>query len=583
MSHHPETIARLTDSRLANLAARIIYNGFDRYSLAFQEITRRARVRFEQRDWKGAQADATARLELYGKIAREVKQQILDLLGERVMDKLVWASMKAVYSGMITPRYDWELAETFFNSITRRIFTTVGVDPQVEFVDTDFETPPTRSKKPVYRTYEYINDTAMLVKSILGDFALRGPYRDLEGDAARAAKHIEAHLKNISALRMVERTEIVRAIFFRGNGAYIVGRMLSGSSSFPLVLALLNGPDGVYIDAVLLDENAVSILFSFTRSYFLVDIQRHYDLVRFLKQVMPRKRIAERYISIGHNQHGKTELYRDLLYYLAISDDKFTTAPGQKGMVMTVFTIPGYDVVFKVIKDRFDYPKTGNRDLVRTKYTLVFKRDRAGRLVDAQEFEYLRFDRERFSEALLRELSETASNTVEIGDDAVIVKHAYIERRMIPLDIYIREARPEAARAAILDYGNAIKDLAATNIFPGDMMLKNFGVTRHGRVVFYDYDELCLLTDCNFRVQPSPRSEDDVLAPEPWFTVNENDVFPAEFIHFLGLPEELRKIFLEHHQDLLEADYWRNVQEKIRAGEIIFTSPYHRRYRLRDE
>jgi isocitrate dehydrogenase kinase/phosphatase len=361
---------------------------------------------------------------------------------------------------------------------------------------------------------------------------------------------------------------------------YLVGRLFSGPHLIPLALALIHTPKGLIVDSVLLDEDAVSILFSFARSYFHVDVERPYDLVQFLHTIMPRKRMAELYISIGYNKHGKTELYRDLLHHLAYSDDQFEIARGQRGMVMTVFDMPSYDMVFKLIKDSFNYPKDATRKEVMGKYDLVHRHDRAGRLVDAQSFEYLQFERQRFTDGLLAELLQVASDTVSVENDHVIVKHAYVERRVIPLDIYVREAADSAARSAVLDYGLAIKDLANSNIFPGDMLLKNFGVTRHGRVVFYDYDELCFLLDCNFRRMPPASSYDDELSAEPWFHINQGDIFPEEFASFLGLSGELRDIFSRYHGDLFTASTWRQFQERLQAGELIHIFPYKRSQRL---
>jgi isocitrate dehydrogenase kinase/phosphatase len=570
----------LSDSRLANFGANLIYDAFDAYQTEFKEITRRAKMRFENCDWHGGQADAKERLNLYGKILYPVVYEILSSFAERIYKKLVWASMKAVFSGMITHRNDRELAETFFNSVTRRIFTTVGVDHQIEFVDSDFESPPEQTGQPIYRTFQGTSKITSIIKSILSFYKFSSNCENLNRDIQAIALIVKNHLSKVGALRIVEHAEMVKSVFYRGKGAYIVGQMFSGSHIFPFVLALINTPQGIKVDAVILTGAEVSILFSYTRSYFHVDIKRQHDLITFLKSVMPRKRIAELYIAIGHHKHGKTELYRDLLHHLASSEDKFEIARGKKGMVMTVFTLPGYDLVFKLIRDRFSYPKTGTRQEVMSKYRLVFKRDRAGRLVDAQEFEYLQFERNRFSENLLQELQKSASQTVSFDNEFVIIKHTYVERRIIPLDIYVREAAKVAAESAVIDYGNAIKDLMKTNIFPGDMMLKNFGVTRNGRVIFYDYDELCLLTQCNFREIPQPRYEEDELADEPWFTIGENDIFPNEFKKFLELHGELKKIFYEHHADLFEVGFWQNMQHRIENGEIIDILPYKDKNRL---
>ena len=564
----------LTDSRLANIGAHTIRDAFETYRTQFNKITERAQERFKTEDWLGMNADASARLGLYKRIVDLVEAAIHDLLNERLDNKFIWASMKAVFSGLIINRDDWELAETFFNSVTRRIFTTVGVDPQIEFVASDFETPPSQAKSSVYRYYERAESTAVLVQNIIQSHEFANHFQNLERDAMLAASKIETRLNQIGALRTVDRVDMVKSCFYRGMGAYLVGRMFSGSHTIPLVLALLHTPNGIVIDSILLKEAEASILFSFTRSYFHVEVKRPYDLVHFLSSIMPRKRLAELYITLGYNKHGKTELYRDLLQHIALSKDQFEIARGQRGMVMIVFNMPSYDMVIKLIKDHFSYPKDATRREVMAKYDLVFEHDRAGRLVDAQEFEFLQFERSRFAPELLEELLQVASQTVTIQDDMVIVKHAYIERRVIPLDIYVREATETAAKSAVKDYGRAIKDLAYSNIFPGDMLLKNFGVTRHGRVVFYDYDELCFLVECNFRKLPPSQGYAQDLAAEPWFHVNEMDIFPEEFSHFLGLGGELRIVFIKHHTDLFEASYWRHIQELIRQGKMVHIFPY---------
>lgn len=573
-------MAQYTDSRLANMVGNAIYRAFIEYQTAFQAHTYRASVLFEQRDWAGAQKNARERLDLYRQVVDRVEAAIRDIMKDRVQNRLVWASAKAVYSGLIVNEEAWEQAETFFNSVTRRVFTTVGVDEQIEFVATDFDTPPTPSKQPVYRTFERNGGTASLFAEILETFAFATPYRNVAEDSQKIARVVEERLREIGALRFVSRVEVVRSVFFRGKGAYLVGRMFSGSHLMPLTLALLNREDGVYVDAVLLHENDVSILFSFTRSYFFVEVERPFDLVRFLKSIIPRKRDAELYISIGYNKHGKTELYRDLLHHLAASNDKFEIARGEKGMVMTVFAMPAYDVVFKIIKDHFAYPKKNTRQDVMDKYRLVFRHDRAGRLVDAQEFEFLQFDRDRFDAELLEELLAVAAGTVMVKGESVVIKHCYVERAIIPLNIYLTEATGAAAEAATIDYGNAIKDMAITNIFPGDMLLKNFGVSRHSRVIFYDYDELCLLETCNFRQIPQSAYYEDDFAAEPWFPVAENDYFPEEFEQFMGLNGRLRDVFREHHGDLFDPAYWQSIQKRLQAGEVIDVYPYAQNRRL---
>src|SRR4051812_7749788 len=359
---------RLTSSRLANLEANAIYTACAAFQCQFKAITGRARERFAQRDWHGMQADSAERLDIYRRVVGQTVAETCHALADRLHDALVWASIKAVSSGLIAECDDWEIAESFFNSITRRIFTTVGVDPQIEFVDTDFETPPTQSRQPVYRTYDRALDTAALITTILSDYQLGATYENLPRDAQLVAEKIDAKINALGAAGGPIRAELAAAVFYRGKGAYLVGRIRSGAQSIPLALALLNAPQGIFVDAVLLREREVSILFSFTRSYFHIEVERPYDMVRFLRSIMPRKRIAELYTAIGYHKHGKTELYRDLLEHLAASDDRFEIARGQRGMVMAVFTLPAYDLVFKVIKDRFDSPKDTTRQAVMEQY-----------------------------------------------------------------------------------------------------------------------------------------------------------------------------------------------------------------------
>jgi isocitrate dehydrogenase kinase/phosphatase len=562
--------------------AEAIRDAFDAYQSAFRAITRRAPRRFAQRDWQGVHSDAVERLDLYRKVVDRTLTWIQAYLPDHVHDRPLWNHLKTSYSALVVGREDRELAETFFNSITRRVFSTVGVDRSTEFVEPDFQAPPPAGREPFLITFPRPNSTAELVRAILGTCAFRAPYADLESDIQTAAARIDHALAQAGGPAL-EHVEIVTAVFYRGKGAYLVGRMQLAGQSWPLLLCLLHEPEGVVIDAVITDEDAVSIVFGFTHSYFHVEVDRPYSLVHFLKSVMPHKRIAELYITLGYNKHGKTELYRDLRRQLAETDEIFQVAPGTAGLVMVTFMLPGFDVVFKVIRDRFAAPKTTTRERVRSKYQLVFRHDRAGRLVDAQEFEHLEFDRHRFDPALLAELLQAAASTVSVAGDRVVISHLYTERRLVPLDLFLRNSPPLLALDAVHDYGQALRDLAATNIFPGDILLKNFGVTRHGRVVFYDYDELALLTDCNFRDLPEPEGIEEEAQPEPWFYVGESDLFPAEFLTFIGFKADERSQFLGAHAELLRVHFWRQIQDRIQAGEILDIFPYHDRHRLHPE
>ena len=570
------------NKRLVVQGATAIYRAFSTYRSQFKEITRLAPLRFKNRDWHGVRADAIRRLDLYKDAVDRIEIDIRRLLADQVQEKNIWAVIKTAYSGMLIQNDEWELAETFFNSITRRVFATVGVDAEIEFVNTEFDTPPTPTTSKIYQTFKGRESTASLIRTVLADYPMMAPFQDIEYDAQQVAAKIEIHMQKMGASGKIDGIDMARSVFYRGMGAYLIGRIFSGSALVPLAIALLNTADGIAVDGVLLNTDDVSILFGFTRSYFHVDVERPYDLIHFLKTILPHKRIAELYISTGFNKHGKTELYRELLDHMTVCYiDRFDISPGQRGMVMIVFNLPNDDLVFKLIRDRFDTPKKTTRSEIMAKYDLVFRHDRAGRLVDAQAFEHLKFDTSCFSPQLLAELKQDAGRTVRLGNDYIIVNHAYVERRVTPLDVFLNEADEPEAHKIVIEWGNAIKDLAVSNIFPGDILLKNFGVTRHGRVVFYDYDELCLLTSCNFRKLPPAHEYENEMASEPWFYVDDNDVFPEEFQKFLGLRPPLRDVFLEHHSDLFEVSFWQQAQQVIQAGELPHIFPYARNCRLK--
>ncbi|MEE8134336.1 MAG: bifunctional isocitrate dehydrogenase kinase/phosphatase [Gemmatimonadales bacterium] len=565
---------------LAAQSAEVIRRGFDAYEGSFQTITRRAPTRFAARDWAGMQTDASERLDVYSTKLGEVDNELRALLGQEVTDKRIWSAMRREYASGIAGYAAGELAETFFNSATRRVFSTAGVDAEIEFIDYAFARVAPFLGRVTYHTYVRGDSTRDAIEALLDDRAFAVPYVDVAADADAVATRIEQAWDDGKAPMPFEDVEVLEPVFYRRKGAYLVGRVRGGNRVMPVVLALRNEKGGVTVDAVLLSERDVSIVFSFTRSYFHADVPRPYEIIEFLRSLMPCKPIAELYSALGYNRHGKTELYRDLQQHLSRTSDRFVVAPGTRGMVMVVFTLPSYDVVFKVIRDQFAPPKQTTQARVRDRYRLVFRHDRAGRLVDAQEFEHMSFDRTRFSDELLEELSTYAGKSVTINNDKVVIHHLYTERRVRPLDLYLKEMGSEACMRAALDYGQAIRDLAATNVFPGDLLLKNFGVTRNGRVVFYDYDELCLLDDCVFRDVPEPRYPEDELSAEPWYHVGRHDVFPEEFERFLQLSGTTRAVFLERHGTLFTRRGWADLQERLRHGEVLDLYPYSSEVRL---
>ena len=572
--------------QLARATATAIYEAFDSYHREFKRITAEAHRHFRTRAWLDHQAAARTRLDVYTNHINAITAGLRTMLADDVTMRAIWEDARRIYAALIARRDDQELAETFFNSVTRRIFTTIGVDERLEFVWFGATQLPSSEQIEIIDVYVRLNTTQSMIRAILTSYDLGVEYGALDADAATAAAMLDRYLVAAWDSPEFDRIEMLKPVFYRNKGAYLIGRIRCRNRIAPIIFALINREDGVFVDSLLLNESEASMVFSFTRSYFHVDAACPGEVVGFLKSIMPLKPLAELYTAIGYNKHGKTVLYRALYRHLGNSTDRFQIAPGAKGMVMTVFTLPSLDIVFKIIKDRFAPPKTSTRREVMERYRLVFQADRVGRMVDAQEFENLSFQRDRFSEELLDELQSVAAQSVSVNGDEVVIKHLYTERRLYPLDLYIKEMGQASAAAAVKDYGNAIRDLAAANIFPGDLFIKNFGVTRHGRVVFYDYDELCLLTDCNFRAMPESDDYADEISAQPWFSVGPNDIFPEEFARFLWFPAPLRTVMHAHHRDLFTVAFWQAMQARNRAGEIIDIFPYPAERRLahwRDE
>jgi isocitrate dehydrogenase kinase/phosphatase len=560
--------------------AQMILDGFDDYREHFRQITDGARERFEKAQWQQGQAASAARINLYEEKVSEVTTRLQASFDDATLQGIdAWPLVKSAYIGLIDLRFDDELSETWYNSIFCSLFSHDLISDGCMFVHT---TRPSlrRARAAQTRIYTPVGKISDMLAQIFADYSFSEPYADLPADLCRLEVQLRENLPDWVCKDPELKVELFSSVLYRNKGAYLGGRIYTHDEQWPLVVPLLHREgQGIQIDALITDEADVSIIFSFTRSYFMVDVPVPAEFIGFLKRILPGKHIAELYTSIGFYKHGKSEFYRALINHLATTDDQFIMAPGIRGMVMSVFTLPGFNTVFKIIKDRFSPSKNVSRATVIEKYRLVKSVDRVGRMADTQEFADFRFPLSKFEPECLAELLEVAAGTVQVEGDSVLIRHCWTERRMTPLNLYLENANPAQEREALEDYGLAIKQLAAANIFPGDMLLKNFGVTRHGRVVFYDYDEICYLTEANFRHIPAPRTPEDEMASEPWYSIGPLDVFPEEFPPFLFADAGQRKLFDKLHGELYNADYWKGLQDAIRAGKVIDVFPYRRKER----
>ncbi len=571
---------------IAPWIADTVYAGYVEYIAAFQNLTRRAAANFTTRSWTSQDADAIKRLLVHTEIVQRTVAEVHPHLRTTPDRRGTWRTARTAYKRRITQRTDLELAETFFNSVTRRIFTTIGVDNDVELRWFGASTLPRGlGRSEMFETWTRTGGSAAMVQSILESYDFGVPWVDLVGDARRAGARIDAFLLDSWDTLDLDGIDMLATVFYRNKGAYLVGRLRHLNRVTPIVFPIIHGDGGIQIDTVLLTESQASRLFSFTRSYFFVETPKPAELVGFCKSMLPMKSISELYTSVGFHQHGKTTLYRSLYRHMQNSHDKIMRARGTPGMVMSVFTLVSFNVVFKIIKDRFDPPKNTTRQAVRDRYRLVAQHDRVGRMVDAHEFENLSFDRDRFDPDLLDELLTEASLTVRVEGDQVVISHVYTERQVYPLNLYLREMSADRAEAAALDWGWAIKDLAAANIWPGDLFTKNFGVTRHGSVVFYDYDEITLLDACRFRRIPQSDDHEHEMRSTPWFAVEPGDIFPEQFPTFMSfptdVPREIWERFQTVHGDLFTPDFWIDVQGRLAEDDIPEFYPYPDRLRFR--
>jgi isocitrate dehydrogenase kinase/phosphatase len=588
------------DSGLAYTIAQAMMDGFNRHYRLFRAESARAKHRFETADWHAQQRGQRERIEFYDLRVKECVRRLEKEFraGDQPMN--VWQQVKLHYIGLLVDHRQPELAETFFNSVTTKIlhrtyfqndFIFVRPAVSTEYIETDGP-----GERPTYRSYYPRRETlAAELRRIVEDFDLHVPFVDLERDIERVHQAMLGHFDH-GRLRSNFQLQVLSSLFFRNKGAYVVGKVINGFQEVPFALSILHQRRArLVIDAALFGEDDLQLLFSFARAYFMVDLAIPSACVQFLRGMMPRKPRAEIYNALGLAKQGKTLFYRDFLHHMRHSSDRLRTAPGIKGMVMLVFDLPSFPFVFKVIKDRFPHQKDTTREQVKGKYQLVKHHDRVGRMADTLEFSLVAFPRERFDDALVAELLRDAPSQVEISDrdgdghTELVLKHCYIERRMLPLNLYLQEAfdagldDPRAHQQmehAVVEYGKAIRDLVAANIFPGDMLWKNFGITRQGKVVFYDYDEIEYLTDCNFRRVPPPRSEEDELSGEVWYPVARNDVFPETFAPFLLGHPAVREVFMRHHAELLDVAFWQAQKDRILAGQVHDVFPYEQARRF---
>ncbi|EIN4336484.1 bifunctional isocitrate dehydrogenase kinase/phosphatase [Escherichia coli] len=562
------------------LIAQTILQGFDAQYGRFLEVTSGAQQRFEQADWHAVQQAMKNRIHLYDHHVGLVVEQLRCITNGQSTDAAFLLRVKEHYTRLLPDYPRFEIAESFFNSVYCRLFDHRSLTPERLFI---FSSQPERRfrtiPRPLAKDFHPDHGWESLLMRVISDLPLRLRWQNKSRDIHYIIRHLTETLGTDNLAE--SHLQVANELFYRNKAAWLVGKLITPSGTLPFLLPIHQTDDGeLFIDTCLTTTAEASIVFGFARSYFMVYAPLPAALVEWLREILPGKTTAELYMAIGCQKHAKTESYREYLVYLQGCNEQFIEAPGIRGMVMLVFTLPGFDRVFKVIKDKFAPQKEMSAAHVRACYQLVKEHDRVGRMADTQEFENFVLEKQHISPALMELLLQEAAEKITDLGEQIVIRHLYIERRMVPLNIWLEQVEGQQLRDAIEEYGNAIRQLAAANIFPGDMLFKNFGVTRHGRVVFYDYDEICYMTEVNFRDIPPPRYPEDELASEPWYSVSPGDVFPEEFRHWLCADPRIGPLFEEMHADLFRADYWRALQNRIREGHVEDVYAYRRRQRF---
>ena len=574
-----------SDPQSGKAVAQTILDGFDRHYFLFRRFGYEAKFCFEHADWSRAAEGRKERIQGYQSRVTETVNALNSQFPGVAENALLWPEIKAAYITLLLNHLQAECAETFYNSVVCKVLHRNYYNNENIFWRPSISTEHLHGTSPSYQScYPASQGLRRCLLKIVTGFGLSNDFQNLRRDIRRLETAIMEHQGKNWKAQPNYQIQFLSTLFFRSKAAYIVCRIINGDRTQALVIPLLQDRERkIYVDTALLRRKDVTIVFSFSRAYFMVDMEVPSTYVRFLLSIMPGKSSVDLYAMLGLQKQAKTLFYRELQYHLSHSEDNFQIAPGVPGMVMLVFTLPSFQFVFKLIKDRFDPPKTSSQEDVRQKYQLVKYHDRVGRLADTLEYSNVAISLDRIDPELLQELRSRAAGSIEESADQLVIEHVYIERRMEPLDQYLAQLTGAERRRAIRDFGQSIRDLVGANIFPGDMLKKNFGVTRNERVVFYDYDEICYITDCNFRRIPPARSYEDEISDTPWYSIGQNDVFPESFAPFFFSDASDMALFKKDHADLLTAAWWNQMKDTILAGDLtdVFPYPVKRRFSVR--
>ncbi len=556
----------------ARLIAKIILAVFNDYYSRSRRIPFDAKLAFERRDWPSTFRLSRDRLSIYT-ISIDRALPVLEAGAPELReDETFWSDIERYYDELIASRYEADLAFAFINSVRRKLYSDlwkpVQYSPPKGMVRRGTLDVPTLVT--ISATVPVTSETVREMLAAGGPTARRGAPgggggggRDRITLAAMARGATEG-----SELKLV----MVNAGFYRNRGCYLVGRLaVPGHGIHPLTIALLNEPDGVFVDAVLTESDDLQYVFSSTLANLHVTNPNFHELAQFLFSLMPKRPLGLHYSTIGFNHIGKVAVINEIEREHRRTGERLDTAVGFRGTVAIGFSMPSSRYVMKVIRDEptadYKWGTFPGVEAVIEKYRLVHYMDRAGSMLDNIIYYNITLDAGMFASDLVDELVQAAPGCVARHGDQLIFRHLIVQPKMIPMPVFLATASPDDARVAVQNLGTCIKNNAAANVFNKDLDGRNYGVSPIRKVYLFDYDAVEPLTEVKVRTN-TDRVDGEEDIPD-WFFEEGTIFLPEETTVGLRIDDrELRRVFLETHPELMTVDYWTGMQRAIREGKV---------------
>ena len=564
------------------MTAEWVLAQFEQFYAEFLDVPYQARTAFEQQHHSTSIWLSRYRLSLYSSYIHRMGAYLKAIQPNISIDVNFLNQLEARFWRMVENRYESDVAYAFMHSIRRMVYRDEWKPVEYSFWGSNENS----EQYPAELLQKFDVDATVsddLLAEILRIPEFSVAHRDIEGDALAIARRINRLARRRD--RDITTVEMIDAGFFRNRGAYLVGKILFDDHSYaPLIIALLNGPDGIYCDAVILDEHLAHNLFSSTLANYHVTTRYYHELSAYLHSLMPHRALGLHYSTIGYNHVGKVAVIKELKQELEDSGGVLDNAIGEPGTVAIGFAGPQSAYNLKVIRN---HPTSGYKwgefegiDSVKEKYSRVHEINRTGSMLDNIIYFNIALEKRLFSPGLLAELLAEASETVSLHGDAVLFKYLIVQPRMTPLPVFLEHADERQVRYVLESLGDCIKNNAAANIFNKDLDARNYGVSHFLKVYLFDYDALEVMVDVKIRSNLD-RFDGEEDIPD-WYFEDGVIFLPEEIEAGLCIRDrEQRQMFREYHGDLLTTGYWENLQYELRQNQVPAIKVYPDTCRLR--